>query len=75
MEAPNAAFGVDDLADAGVKRISVGVALAQAAYGALIKAARQIAENGRFQFGDTAIGYAELEAFFERLSNPLDPGP
>ena len=75
MEAPSAAFGVDELVDAGVKRISVGVALAQAAYGALITAARQIAENGRFQFGDDAIGYAELEAFFERLSNPLDPGP
>jgi 2-methylisocitrate lyase-like PEP mutase family enzyme len=63
IEAPNAAFGVAELADAGVKRISVGVALAQAAYGALITAAREIAENGRFQFGDNAIGYAELEAF------------
>ena len=36
------------LEDLGVKRISTGAALARAAWGALIGAAREIAENGRF---------------------------
>ena len=37
-----------ELEDLGVKRISVGGALARAAWGGLIKAARDIAEHGRF---------------------------
>ncbi len=49
--------------DIGSARILAGLgfkALTQAAYGALITAAHQIAENGRFQFGDIAIGYASV---------------
>jgi len=37
-----------ELEDLGVKRISTGGALARAAWGALMHAARDIAENGRF---------------------------
>ena len=36
------------LEDLGVKRISTGAALARAAWGALMRAARDIADNGRF---------------------------
>ncbi len=36
------------LEDLGVKRISTGAALARAAWGTLMRAARDIAENGRF---------------------------
>ena len=35
-------------ADLGVRRVSVGGSLAKAAYGGLLAAARQIAEEGRF---------------------------
>ena len=38
------------LEDLGVKRISVGGALARAAWGGFMRAAKDIAENGRFDF-------------------------
>ncbi len=37
-----------ELEDLGVKRISTGGALARAAWGGFMRAARDIAENGRF---------------------------
>jgi methylisocitrate lyase len=43
-----APLGVRELTDLGVRRISVGGSLAKAAYGAMITAARQIADEGRF---------------------------
>jgi 2-methylisocitrate lyase-like PEP mutase family enzyme len=52
------------LEDLGVKRISVGGALARAAWGGLMKAARDIAEHGRF---DALAGLAsskDIEASF-----------
>jgi len=64
MGMPGTTFGVDDLAEAGVKRISVGSALARLAYGTLIGAAREMAEQGSFRFSKSAIGFAELEAYF-----------
>ena len=39
---------VDDLAELGVRRISVGSALSRVAWGAFLSAARQIADDGRF---------------------------
>ena len=42
-------FTVPQLREAGVRRVSVGGALARAAYGAFIAAARQIGEDGAFQ--------------------------
>jgi len=54
------------LEDLGVRRISVGGALALAAWGALARAARDIAENGRFDsFADNAAAN-EIEAAFLR---------
>ncbi|MGH1483288.1 MAG: isocitrate lyase/PEP mutase family protein [Geminicoccales bacterium] len=44
---------VPALAEAGVKRISVGGALTWVAYGAMIKAARGMLDEGRFDYGDT----------------------
>ncbi len=45
------------LEDLGVKRISVGGALARVAWGALMRAAKDIAENGRFDaFARTSPG-------------------
>jgi 2-methylisocitrate lyase-like PEP mutase family enzyme len=57
-------FSVRQLQDLGVRRISVGGALARLAYGALRRAAREMAEQGTFQtLGEGAPG-AELNAFF-----------
>lgn len=53
------------LAELGVRRISVGGALARVAYGAFLRAARAIAEDGRFDFSEGAPG--------TELNRLLDP--
>ena len=58
------AFSVDELARAGVKRISVGSALARAAYGAFLRAAREMREQGSFTFARDAVPFAEINAMF-----------
>ena len=63
---PGLTYGVEALASAGVKRISTGSALARAALGAFVAAAREVREQETFRFADTAIGFAEIEAFFQR---------
>ncbi len=55
-----------DLAELGVRRISVGSALARAAYGALLRAAVEITGAGTFTFADDAISYADLNAMLAR---------
>ena len=55
---------LQDIAELGVRRISVGGALARSAWGDFMRAARCIAEQGRFDgFADAASG-AELNTFF-----------
>jgi 2-methylisocitrate lyase-like PEP mutase family enzyme len=55
---------VSDAAALGVRRISVGAALARSAWGGFMRAARLIAEQGSFGgFADAASG-RELDAFF-----------
>lgn len=65
MGLPGASFSVDDLAAAGVKRISVGSALARLAFGAFIAGAHEMATSGTFQFADQAIGFAGIERYFD----------
>jgi 2-methylisocitrate lyase-like PEP mutase family enzyme len=64
MGMPGATFGVAELAEAGVKRISVGSALARLAFGAFVDAAREMRSEGTFHFSQRAMGFAELESFF-----------
>jgi len=55
---------VDDVAALGVRRISVGGALARSAWGGFMRTAKAIAEHGRFDgFAEAASG-AELNALF-----------
>ncbi len=49
----------------GVKRISVGGALARAALGALLRAAREMHERGTFTFTADALGMKEVNDLFE----------
>ena len=52
---PEAGLTVDSLRQLGVRRVSVGGALARVAWGAFIRAARSIAETGSFEaFADVA---------------------
>ena len=61
------AFTKRELEDLGVKRISVGGALARAAWGGFIRAAKDIADNGRFD------AFADLPTMGEIAgSNPAD---
>src|SRR5436309_11806524 len=57
---------VQDLAQLGVRRISVGGALARAAWGGFIRAARAIAEAGTFDALADAVPFAELNGFFRQ---------
>jgi methylisocitrate lyase len=53
------------LAAAGVRRISVGGALARAAWGGFLRAAREIAEQGTFAGLTSAVPFAEIEQLFD----------
>jgi 2-methylisocitrate lyase-like PEP mutase family enzyme len=56
---------VGQIAELGVRRISVGGALARAAWGGFIRSARLIAEQGRFEaFGDATPSHDQLDALF-----------
>ena len=56
-------FSVDELAEAGVKRVSVGGSLARAALGALVRAAREIKDHGKFTYAADAISNADANRF------------
>lgn len=57
-------FTVQEIAALGVRRVSVGGALARAAWGGFMRAARLIAEQGKFDgFANAAAGQ-ELNLFF-----------
>lgn len=64
----NVGFTVVDLAEAGVRRISTGSALARAAWGGFLRAARTIAAEGRFEGLDGAEPFASLNGFFREDS-------
>jgi 2-methylisocitrate lyase-like PEP mutase family enzyme len=59
-------YTVEELAEAGVKRISVGGSFARAALGALVRAAREVKERGTFTYAADAIPYAEVSAYMAR---------
>ena len=63
MGLKGAAYTVDELADAGVKRISVGGSFARAALGAFIRAAREVKERGTFTYAAGALPHAEAHGY------------
>ena len=69
MGMPGTTFGVDELSAAGVRRISVGSALARAAFGALLRAGREMAGEGSFTFAEQAAGFQELDGIFSSFSD------
>ncbi|MGH8435784.1 MAG: isocitrate lyase/PEP mutase family protein [Pseudomonas sp.] len=58
-------LSLDELAELGVKRVSVGSALARAAYGAFFRAAQEIQAEGRFSFAEQAMPFAQINALFK----------
>lgn len=62
---PGLRLGLAELSEIGVKRVSVGGALARTALGAFLRAAREMRERGSFAFVDEAVATRELNALFE----------
>ncbi|ADU34358.1 isocitrate lyase/PEP mutase family protein [Variovorax paradoxus] len=58
-----------DIAELGVRRVSVGGGLARAAWGGFDRAARALAEHGRFDGFEGAAAGADLNGFFGRFSS------
>jgi 2-methylisocitrate lyase-like PEP mutase family enzyme len=56
------AFTVADLRACGVRRISLGSGLARAALGVMLKAAREVSEQGTFTFLPDALPYGAANA-------------
>ena len=54
-----------ELAALGVKRVSVGSALARAALGAFLRAAREMRAHGTFHFAEEAVSYRDISSLFE----------
>jgi 2-methylisocitrate lyase-like PEP mutase family enzyme len=68
MHGPSATLTVSHLADLGVRRVSVGSALARVAWGAFIRAARSIASTGTFDTFADAVPFAEINDVFGKRS-------
>lgn len=72
----NAGLTVGDLADLGVRRVSVGSALARAAWTGFMRAAEGIARDGSFAGFDGLVPFAEINKFFrEDLGQALRSSP
>ena len=61
-------FNVDELSRIGAKRISVGGALTRIAFAAVIRAAREMKEQGTFTFVDEPITSREIAALISSAS-------
>jgi 2-methylisocitrate lyase-like PEP mutase family enzyme len=61
---------VDELAAAGVKRISVGGSFARVALGAFLRAAREVKERGTFTYAADAIPDREAAAYMAESHRP-----
>jgi len=66
----NTGLTVQDLAELGVRRISVGSSLSRAAWTAFIHAAEAIAKDGSFRGFDDLVPYADLNALFRDATSP-----
>jgi len=61
---PGVPLTVPELAQLGVTRVSLGASLARAAYGAMMRGAREVLEQGTFGYADGALQAAELNRIF-----------
>src|SRR6266516_241781 len=64
MSRPDPALSISRLTDLGVRRISVGAALARVAWGAFIRAARGIVDRGSFDALADAAPFKDLNDVF-----------
>jgi 2-methylisocitrate lyase-like PEP mutase family enzyme len=62
LSGPN--LSVAELADLGVRRVSLGSSFARAAYGAFLQAAQEVRQHGTFNFSAEAVPFARINAMF-----------
>ena len=58
-------LSVSDLSAIGVRRISVGSALCRAAIGAFLRSAKEMQDNGTFNFANDAVSTREIGAILK----------
>ncbi|MGH9595581.1 MAG: isocitrate lyase/PEP mutase family protein [Edaphobacter sp.] len=63
MGIKGATFPIEELAAAGVKRLSVGGSFARAALGAFVRAAREVKDKGTFTYAKDALPHADATAY------------
>jgi 2-methylisocitrate lyase-like PEP mutase family enzyme len=56
-------YTVNELAEAGVKRISLGSSLARMAWSGFISAALEVRDEGTFDFAEGAVPFDEINAW------------
>jgi 2-methylisocitrate lyase-like PEP mutase family enzyme len=66
MGLKGATFSIEELAAVGVKRVSVGGAFARAAFGAFLRAAREVKDQGTFTFAADAIPGSEMAHYMSK---------
>jgi 2-methylisocitrate lyase-like PEP mutase family enzyme len=64
MGSQGVSLTIAELSALGVRRVSAGSALARAALGAFLRAAREMRETGEFGFIEDAVSYRDLNAIF-----------
>jgi 2-methylisocitrate lyase-like PEP mutase family enzyme len=65
-----AGLSMSVLSGIGVKRVSVGSALARAALGAFLRAVEEMRALGTFEFADEAVSYQTVNAAFAAVRRP-----
>jgi 2-methylisocitrate lyase-like PEP mutase family enzyme len=65
MGLANCRFNVAELAEMGVRRVSLGSALSRTALTAFLRAVREIRNQGTFTFSDEAASYSSVNAMFK----------
>jgi 2-methylisocitrate lyase-like PEP mutase family enzyme len=58
-------LSLNELSALGVKRISVGSALSRVAFGAFLRAAKEMKEHGTFTFAKEAVSFRDISAMFK----------
>jgi 2-methylisocitrate lyase-like PEP mutase family enzyme len=58
-------LNLSDFSALGVKRVSVGSLLSRIAYGAFLRAGKEMREHGTFEFADEALSFRDISAMFQ----------
>lgn len=69
MGLQGAQLSLAELAALGVKRVSVGGSLCRAAFGALLRAGREMHTLGTFTYAKDAVSHGEINALFARKAH------